>query len=189
MWVTACRSVAYQPGMVAAMTRFRPAALAAVTLLAVGSCSSTPTAPAGGVANPGTATTATGPTVAAIMPTTVATSTALTFPPENVGELARAIYVPRAHTSSLWQAPAKGRSYVVHAACSASGPGASVTYQVLDARPSTPETQRTLTSGEVPCDGTVTADGASPLVGNVISIDLTKISERVTRAYAVIVPE
>ena len=35
----------------------------------------------------------------------------------------------------------------------------------------------------------VTANSASPLVGNAISIDLTNISDQVTRVYAVIVPQ
>lgn len=130
----------------------------------------------------------TAPTVTATTPTTAPTGTSLTFPSQGAGEVARAIYVPHAHTRTLWRAPTKG-SYMVRAACSASGPGATVKYEVLDARPSTPETERTLTSAEVPCDGTVTANSASPLSGNVIGIQLTNISDRVTRAYAVIVPE
>lgn len=179
--------------MVPVMTRFGPTALAAVTVLAVGSCSVTATTPAGGVVNPGTVTTATkaittSPAVAATTPATAPTSTDLTFPRKSAGEVARAIYVPRSHTRTLWQAPNKG-SYVVRAACSASAPGAAVTYEVLDSRPSTAEDQRLLSSGQVPCDGTVTVNGASPLVGNAISVDLTNISGGVTRAYAVVVPE
>jgi len=174
------------------MTRFGVVALAVVTLL-VSSCSSMSTAPTGGVANPSTATTTptmtTPPAVATTKaPNTALTGTVLTFPPKSAGEVARAIYVPHAHTETLWRAPTKN-SYVVRAACSASAPGATVTYEVLDARPSTPETERAFTSAEIPCDGIVTVNSASPLVGNVISIKLTNISDRVTRAFAVIVPE
>jgi hypothetical protein len=123
-----------------------------------------------------------------VVATTTPTSTTLTFPPRWKGEVARSTYLPHARTRSLWQAPTKG-GYVVRAACSASGPGATVTYQVLDARPSTSDAERTLTSAEVPCDGTVTVNSASPLVGNTISVNLTSISGQVTRAYAIIVPE
>lgn len=189
---TSSRRAPPAAGTVPVMTRFGVVALAVVTLL-VSSCSRMSTAPTGGVANPSTATTAptmtTPPAVATTKaPNTALTGTVLAFSPKSAGEVARAIYVPHAHTGTLWRAPTKN-SYVVRAACSASAPGATVTYEVLDARPSTPETERSFTSAEIPCDSTVTVNSASPLVGNVISIKLTNISDRVTRAFAVIVPE
>lgn len=63
-----------------------------------------------------------------------------------------------------------------------------MTYEVLDARPNTPEAKRMISSAEIPCDGTVSVNTASPLVGDV-SLTLTAKSGRATRAFAVLVPE
>ena len=84
-------------------------------------------------------------------------------------------------------APTKG-SFVVRAACSASGSEASVTYMVWGSY-TTATSQRTLSTGEVSCDGIVTVNGASPLAGDAVHISLTHVSGQVTSAYAVIVPE
>ena len=130
-------------------------------------------------------------TSAAAVPTKPAIAqptTALTFPLVTAGEVARVTLSAKGVSGTTRNAPTKG-SFVVRAACSASAPGATVTYNVLDERPSTATVQRTLTSGEVSCDGTVTVNGASPLADDAVHINLTHVSDRVTSAYAVIVHE
>ena len=164
------------------MRSFRPAALAVVGLLAVSACASTSTAPQGGAA------VTTSPSVVATKPAKV-----LAFPPVSAREVARVTFFLAEGVSNqrnkVSRAPTKG-SYVVRADCSASAPGATVTYQVYDAKPGAAGTEKAESSGGVGCDdGKITVNSASPFFGDNIQIRLSDISDQVTRAYAVIVPE
>jgi hypothetical protein len=121
------------------------------------------------------------------------TQNALAFPRERAGEIARVTF------ARVNDVPTQGRivradpttgSYVVRAKCTASEPGTTLTYLVIDATPRIDNEERVLTSGIIRCDDSaVTISSATPLVGKEIQIRFSHISERVTRAYAVIVPQ
>jgi hypothetical protein len=184
------------------MTRFWPAALAAVTLVAVGSCSSAVSAPQGrAVGSPGT-TAAASPAVTETTPAIAPRKIALAIPRKRAGELARTTFVKdkgvSAKRSTTRDAPIKG-SMLLSAQCSASGPGATLTYVVLDARARTNGGGRTLSSATVDCGYGIRENGAYPLVQGrlfleksdkrkMIQIQFRRMSPLVTRAYVVIVP-
>jgi hypothetical protein len=158
------------------------AAAAGFGALALCSCSGAPTS---------TATPAVNPTTSGATSETIKV-TPLIFPPVQRGEVARVVF-PADNNGvggNLWRVPTAGQ-YFVKAACEAATPGVSVTYVVLDARPmmsNTSPEQRTITSGQVECDGQVTMNGASPLVNGPVQVDFSGGLSQVSRAYAVLVP-
>jgi hypothetical protein len=82
-------------------------------------------------------------------------------------------------------------NYVVRAECSASRPGTTMTYILFDAsRPRAALGGRAQVSKKVSCDaGKVTLVSTPKLVGDGIQMRFINISDQVTRAYAVLVPE
>jgi hypothetical protein len=192
-------------GMVPPMTRFWPAALAAVTLVAVGSCSSTVSAPQGRTVGSTGTTAAVSPAVTATTPAKAPRKTALVIPRKRAGEIARMTFVNDkgvkgvlAKGSRTLDAPIKG-GMLVSAQCSASGPGATLTYVVLDARAPNNGGDRMLGSTTVDCGYRITQNSAYPLVQGriipeksdkrkMIQIQFRRMSHLVTRAYVVIVP-
>lgn len=187
------------------MTRFWPAALATVTLVAVASCSSTVAAPQGrAVASTGT-TAALSPSANATTPATAPRRKALAIPRKRAGEIARTTFVNdkgvkgvSAKGGRTLTAPIKG-SMLVSAQCSASGPGATLTYVVLDARAPANGGGRKLGSSTVDCGYRITQNSAYPLIHGriipeksdkrkMIQIRFKRMSHLVTRAYVVIVP-
>ena len=107
------------------------------------------------------------------------------------GEISRTVLTPGHDNTTVWDHRAGDRNYVVKAACSATGT-TTLTYLLLDARASSEsesQEERTLSRGDVPCDGTVTTTSAGPLTHGPVTVTFLAIHEPVPRAYAVVVPE
>jgi hypothetical protein len=107
------------------------------------------------------------------------------------GEISRTVLTPGHDTTTVWDHRAGDRDYVVKAACSATGT-TTLTYLLLDARVSSEsesQEERTLASGDVPCDGTVTANSAGPLIHGPVTVTFLALPEPAPEAYAVVVPE
>ena len=84
------------------------------------------------------------------------------------------------------------RSYVVKAACSAKRTTTALDYVLVDARASSAsksEAERTISSGAIPCDGTLIANSAGPLDHTPVTVDFRAVPEDISQAYAVVVPE
>ena len=82
------------------------------------------------------------------------------------GEISRTVLTPGHDNTTVWDHRAGDRNYVVKAACSATGT-TTLTYLLLDARASSEsesQEERTLSRGDVPCDGAVAANSAGPLI-------------------------
>jgi hypothetical protein len=83
------------------------------------------------------------------------------------------------------------RNYVVQAACSAKT-ATALDYVLVDARESSAsksEEERTISSGRIPCDGTLIAYSAGPLSHATVTVDFRAVPEDLSQAYAVVVPE
>jgi hypothetical protein len=116
----------------------------------------------------------------------------LIVPPVQPGEVARVVFPADANGVSgfLWRIPTAGQ-YSVEAACDAGSPATSLTYVVLDARPTTSSEsteQRTITSGQLPCDGEATLSSPTPLVDGPVQVDFRGSLTQVSVAYAVLIP-
>jgi hypothetical protein len=139
-------------------------------------------------------------------PTTVSSSTpapvsrpnpTLRVPGRVGGEISRTVLTPRHDNTTGWDDTtvrdhrAGDRSYVVKAACSATEP-TTLTYLLLDARARSDaksQEERTLSRGNVPCDGIVTTTPAGSLTHGPVTVTFLAIHKPVPRAYAVVVPE
>jgi hypothetical protein len=119
---------------------------------------------------------------AAIGDPDAARATGLEVPEAVVGEVARAVLSdPSAlHTGK----PDASVTYVVRAACAAADRSDELQYEVRDN--SANGRWAVITSGSVPCDGTVVQNSASPLPAHRLSIAL--IGPAVASGYAVLVP-
>ena len=113
------------------------------------------------------------------------------------GEISRTVLSPGHDNATVWDDTrvrdhrAGDRNYVVKAACAASGT-TTLSYLLLDARASSEsksQEERTLSSGDVPCDGTVTTTPAGPLTHGPVTVTFLAVHEPGPRAYAVVVPE
>lgn len=97
------------------------------------------------------------------------------------GEVARAVLSDaiESHTGT----PDAAITYVVQAACTAPGAGGSdLTYELRDDSAAS----KVLSSGSVPCDGTVVQNSASPLPTHRLS--LTLVGPAAVEGWAVLVP-
>jgi hypothetical protein len=106
------------------------------------------------------------------------------------GEISRTVLTPGNDDTSVWDHRAGDRSYVVKAACAATGT-ATLTYLLLDARASSgskSQEERTLSRGDIPCDGTVTVNAAGPLTSGPVTVTFLALPEHAPRAYAVVAP-
>jgi hypothetical protein len=107
------------------------------------------------------------------------------------GEISRTVLTPGHDTTTVWEHRAGDRNYVVKAACSATGT-TTLTYLLLDARASSEsesQAERTLSRGDVPCDGVVAANSAGPLIHGPVTVTFLAVPESMRKAYAVVVPE
>lgn len=107
------------------------------------------------------------------------------------GEISRTVVTPGHDNTTVSDHRAGDRNYVVKAACSATGT-TTLTYLLLDARVSSEsesQEERTLSRGDVPCDGTVAANSAGPLTHGPVTVTFLAVPESLRKAYAVVVPE
>lgn len=107
------------------------------------------------------------------------------------GEISRTVLTPGHDNTTVWDHRAGDRNYVVKAACSATGT-TTLTYLLLDARASSEsesQEERTLSRGDVPCDGAVAAISAGPLIHGPVTVTFLAVPESMRKAYAVVVPE
>ena len=107
------------------------------------------------------------------------------------GEISRTVLTPGHDNTTVWDHRAGDRNYVVKAACSATGT-TTLTYLLLDARASSEsesQEERTLSRGDVPCNGAVAANSAGPLIHGPVTVTFLAVPESMRKAYAVVVPE
>ena len=111
------------------------------------------------------------------------------------GEISRTVITqnrgPLLDTTTLHDPRAGDRDYVVKAACSAKT-ATTLTYVLVDARESSAsrsEEERTISGGDIPCDGTLTVNSAGPLPHAIVTVNFRAVPEDVSQAYAVLIPE
>ena len=171
------------------MTRPSFALMAGAAILVLGACSgdADKSAPPGATS---TRDTTQGPTPTARSRPEVK----LRVPSTIAGEISRTVLRPgHVNTTTVREKRPGDRTYRVEAACSGKGAATILTYVLLDARDSSAakaQEERTISSGEVTCDGvTVTANSTGPLPDGPVTVSFVTVPEQVSVAYAVVVPE
>ena len=140
------------------------------------------------------------PTTTTASPTTPGstrpTAAPLTVPAATHGEVSRTVLrIAGAATpgsSSTVGRPVKGRSYVVHSACTADGAqSVTITYRLVDARSSSadiPNDERTVMSAQTPCDGRPHMDQVGTL-DFPVTVDYDGTAGAVATAYTIVTPQ
>ena len=138
---------------------------------------------------PATSTTAAG-AAAASAPAPVASAgprpADLQAPPKMPGELARQTFVRTSelqdNKTRIGGTPRTGQTYYLHAACTATVPGRTLTFQVLR------DGDTVLASGDVDCDGEVSINGVGELPREPVTVKLIGQTDETTSGYAVLAP-
>ena len=175
----------------------RVLAVVAVSVLACAGCTDEPeptasTAPETPAASAPTASASATSAPTASAPASVASAgpraADLKAPPKMPGELARQTFVRTSelqdNKTRIGGSPRTGQTYHVHAACNATVPGRTLTFQVLSATEKDADT--VLASGDVDCDGEVSVNGVGELRRGPVAVKLTGQTEETTSGYAVL---
>lgn len=114
----------------------------------------------------------------------------LTPPPEVAGELSRVVLSREdGHPSNnavIHRSARAGQDYWVHAACTSTTPGKTLSLEVRSGEPGAPD--EAMATAEIPCDGNVTVNGLGRLPAETIVVYLRGDQSDLPSAYALIAP-
>ena len=119
-------------------------------------------------------------------PSTAEAPRVLSVPPVTPDEISRVVYTAETQRAdSVVRGEARtGQQYAFDAACTSTPPGRVLTYELFSSKQ---DAKVSVSSGELPCDGTVLRNTA-PLPATAIQISLGPELTGVTSAYAIITP-